>query len=228
MRRAYVVAIMCLGFCSCVPGWAQGTGVTVKKAVPTVGQRRFDPKHPPRDIPVFVPGEGGLVHYEFTTDIAVAGDTDTLGPGSVNVIIDTADINLSVPITMWLENNPPQRIVEHENGHVAIVEYYYANIDVYARQAAQAVMGKTFSGAGKDKQSAEDDATHKVTQQIEQYILDRTRVRAVACNDRYDKITDHSRNPGSQADAVAQAEAADPESPGGKPASTQPSAAPQL
>jgi hypothetical protein len=217
MRRAYGVAAICLAFCWCAPAWAQATGVTVKKAAPTVAQRRFDPKHPPRDIPVFVPGEGGLVHYEFTTDIAVAGDTDTLGPGSVNVIIDTADINLSVPITMWLENNPPQRIVEHENGHVAIVEYYYANIDVYARQAAQAIMGKTFSGTGKDKQSAEDDATHKATQQIEQYILDHTRVRAVACNDRYDKITDHSRNPGSQADAVAQAEAADPEPPGGKP-----------
>jgi hypothetical protein len=206
-----------LFFIYAASAWAQGTGVTVHKAAPTVGQRRFDPKHPPRDIPVFVPGEGGLVHYEFTTDIAVAGDTDTLGPGSVNVTIDTADINLSVPITVWLENNAPQRIVEHENGHVAIVEYYYANIDVYARRAAQAVMGKTFSGTGKDKQSAEDDATHKVTQQIEKAILDQTRVRAVACNDRYDKITDHSRNPGSQADAVAMAEAEDPEPSGGKP-----------
>jgi hypothetical protein len=200
--------------------WAQGPpGVNIHKAAPTVAQRAFDPKHPPRDIPVLVPGEAGITHYEYTTDIAVAGDTDTLGPGSVNVIVDTADINLSLPITVWLENKPPQVMIDHENGHVAISEYYYANIDVYARRAAQAIMGKTFSGTGKDKQSAEDDASHKAIQQIETEILNQTRVRAVACNDRYDQITNHGRNPGSQADAAAQAEAADPEPAGGKPAS---------
>jgi hypothetical protein len=197
--------------------WAQGPpGVNIHKAAPTVAQRTFDPKRPTKDIPVMIPGEAGIAHYEYTTDIGVAGDTDVLGPGNVNVIVDTADINLSVPITVWLENNAPQRIVEHEKGHVSIIEYYYANIDVYARRAAQAIMGKTFSGTGKDKQSAEDDATHKAIQQIEKDILDHTRVRAVACNDRYDKITDHGRNPGSQADAATQAENSDPEPNGGK------------
>jgi hypothetical protein len=227
LRRCTVVTG--LFFVVAASARAQGPpGVNIHKAAPTVAQRTFDPKHPPRDIPVMVPGEAGLTHYEYTTDIAVAGDTDVLGPGSVNVTIDTADINLSLPITVWLENNAPQTMVQHENGHVAISEYYYANIDVYARRAGQAVMGKTFSGAGKDKQSAEDDATNKAIQQITKAILDQTRVRAVAGNDRYDQITNHGRNPGSQADAATQAENQDPEPSGGKVASTQPSSTPQL
>jgi hypothetical protein len=197
--------------------WAQATGVTVHKANPSVAQRTFDPKRPPRDMPVMVPGEAGLTHYEYTTDIAVAGDIDTLGPGSVNLIVDTADVNLSLPITVWLETNAPKNMIDNENGQVAISEYYYANIDVYAQQAAQAVMGKTFSGTGRDKQSAENDATHKAIQQIEQDILNHTRVRAVACNDRYDKLTDHGRNGGSQADAAIQSENQDAEPKGGKP-----------
>jgi len=218
------VVLTGLFFIVAASAWGQGTGVTVHKATPTVAQRTFDPKHPPKDIPVLVPGEAGITHYEYTTDIAVAGDSDTLGPGSVNLIVDTADINLSLPITVWLESKPTQQLIDHENGHVAISEYYYANIDVYARCAAQAIMGKTFNGTGKDKQSAEDDATHRAIQQIETEILNQTRVRAVACNDRYDKITNHGQNPGSQADAAAQAEAADPEPAdpepaGGKPAS---------
>jgi hypothetical protein len=216
MRRTRI-AVLCLGFLFCATAWGQATGVTVHKAPPTVAQRAFDPRHPPRDIPVMAPGEAGITHYEYTTDIAVAGDIDTLGPGSVNLIVDTADVNLSLPITVWLENNAPKNMVDHENGHVAISEYYYANIDVYVRRAAQAVMGKTFSGTGKDKQSAEDNATHNAIQAIEKDILDHTRVRAVACNDRYDQITNHGRNPGSQADAATQAENADPEPAGGKP-----------
>jgi hypothetical protein len=218
-----------LFFFAAATAWAQGPpGVNIHKAAPTVAQRTFDPKRPPKDIPVMIPGEAGLTHYEYTTDIAVAGDTDVLGPGSVNVTIDTADINLSLPITVWLENNAPQVMVQHENGHVAISEYYYANIDVYARRAGQAVMGKTFSGTGKDKQSAEDNATNKAIQQIEKAILDQTRVRAVSGNDRYDQITNHGRNPGSQADAATQAENQDPEPSGGKGASAQPSSGPQL
>ena len=211
MLKTYAV-VAGLFFIVAASAWAQGPpGVNVHKAAPTVAQRTFDPKHPPRDIPVMIPGEAGLAHYEYTTDIGVAGDTDVLGPGNVNVTVDTVDINLSLPITIWLENNAPQRIVEHENGHASISEYYYANIDVYARRAGQAVIGKTFSGTGKDKQSAEGDATDKAIKQIREDILNQTRVRAVACNDRYDKITDHSRNPGSQADASTKAENDDPE-----------------
>ena len=201
-----------------MPASAQSPpGVNIHKAAPTVAQRTFDPRRPPRDIPVMVPGEAGLAHYEYTTDIAVAGDTDVLGPGSVKITFDTVDINLSLPITVWLENGAPPRIVEHESGHALITEYYYANIEVYARRAALAVIGKNFDGKGKDRRSAEDDATGKAIGQVREEILNRTRVRAVACNDRYDKITDHGRNPGSQADAAAKAENDDPEPKGGKP-----------
>ena len=225
-RRCAVLAGMFFFFVA--SAWTQAPGVTVHKAAPTVSQRTFDPKRPPRDIPVMIPGEAGLAHYEYTTDIAVAGDTDVLGPGNVNVIVDTVEINLSLPITIWLENNAPQRIVEHENGHAAISEYYYANIDAYAHRAGQAVLGKTVNGTGKDKQSAENDATSKAIKQIREDILGQTRVRAVACNDRYDKITDHGRNSGSQADAATKAESDDPEPKGGKSAMNPPSASPQL
>jgi hypothetical protein len=85
------------------------------------------------------------------------------------------------------------------------------------KQKAKQAEQQTFSGTGRDKQSAEDDATHKAIQQIEKDILDRTRVRAVACNDRCDQLTNHGRNPGSQADAAAKTESDDPEPAGGKP-----------
>jgi hypothetical protein len=200
------------------PLWVEAQGVTVNKAAPTVGHRMFDPKRPPRDIPTMVPGEAGLAHYEYTLSIGAGGDTEVLSPNEVNVTINGVDIDASLPITIWLENNTPQRIIDHENGHMAIIEYYYANIEVYAKRAGQSVIGKKFHGTGRDRKTAENDAIDKAIKQINDEILTRTRVRAVACNDRYDKTTDHGRNPGSQADAAAKAEADDPEPPGGKPA----------
>jgi hypothetical protein len=82
-RRLYMpqtwTAVTGLFFFFGASAWAQAPGVTVHKTAPTVSQRTFDPKHPPRDIPVMIPDEAGLAHYEYTTDIAVDGDTDVLG-----------------------------------------------------------------------------------------------------------------------------------------------------
>lgn len=189
--------------------------IVVKKAPATVARRTYDPRRPPKQMPPLIPGEAGLCHYEFTTDIQAGGDTDVLGPGKVNITIDTVEINLSLPITIFTLADVPKRIIEHEEGHRQICEYYYANADVYARRAAQACMGKTFSGQGKDKQSAVDDAMDKAISGIRNEIMDQTRVRCVACNTRYDDITNHSRNPGSQAEAAAKAESDDPEPAGG-------------
>jgi hypothetical protein len=203
---------------------ADQPSIVVHKLPVKVMKQTFDPHHLPKQMPPLVPGEAGLCHYEFTTDIQTGGDVDTIAPGQVKVTIDSVEINCSLPITIFLEPKAPQRIIEHEDGHRSVCEYYYANIDVYAKRAAEHVMGKTFVGKGKDKQSAINDAIGQAIAAINKEILDQTRVRAVACNDRYDKITDHSRNPGSQAEAASKAESADPEPPGGKPASatTQP------
>jgi hypothetical protein len=200
--------------------------IVVKKEPPKVAHQVFDPRHLPKKMPPLVPGEAGLCHYEYTTDIQAGGDVDTLGPGQVNVTVDSVQINLSLPITIFTAPTAPRRIMEHEEGHRQICEYYYTNIDVYAGRAAKRFIGKAFSGKGKDKQSAVDDAMDKVISAIRNEILDQTRVRCVAANDRYDTITDHSRNPGSQAEAAQKAESQDPEPTGGKPAaSTEPAPA---
>jgi hypothetical protein len=200
--------------------------LVVKKAPPTVGHQSFDPRHPPKQMPPPVPGKAGLCHYEFTTDIRAGGDIDQVAPGQIKLTVDTIEINLSLPITIWLAPNAPKRILEHEEGHRQICEYYYANAEVYARRAADAYMGKAFTGQGKDKQAAVDNAMDQVILAISKQIMDQTRVRAVACNDRYDKITDHSRNPGVQSEAAVKAEGEDPEPKGGKPAESASAAAP--
>lgn len=217
MKRSLFLAATLVLFALSVAN-ADEPAIVVNKKAPTVSHQIFNPNHLPRQMPPLVPGEAGLCHYEYTTDIQTGGDVETLGPGQVKVTVDSVQINLSLPITIFTASNAPKRIMEHEEGHRQICEYYYANIDIYARRAAQSVIGQTFSGKGKDKQSAVDDAMDQAISGIRKQILDQTRVRCVAANDRYDTITNHSRNPGSQAEAAQKAESQDPEPIGGKPA----------
>ena len=196
---------------------AQALSVVIHKARPTVSERSFNPDDPPAEMPLRIPGEAGLTHSEFATQIAVAGRTQFAGPGSVRFVVDAVEVDLSLPISVWVERNTPSQVIDHENGHIAIFKYYYANIDAYARRTAQQLVGKIFTGQGNDLQAARNNATHQAILQIESAILHETRDRAAACNDRYDRMTDYGRNPGSQTQAAAEAESDDPEPDGGKP-----------
>jgi hypothetical protein len=189
----------------------------VSKAKSTITYRNYDPKRLPKEMPPLVPGEAGLCHYEYTLDVAVGTLVDELSPGQVELEVDTVEINASLPITIFSLKNAPKRIMEHEEGHAAISQYYYQNIDVYATRVAKSWLGKKMKGTGKNKQAAIDDANHKIIAEINKQVLDKTRVRAVAANDRYDTATDHSRNPGSQDEAAKKVESQDPEPAGGLP-----------
>ncbi len=205
------LVILAFSLLAWISARAQASGVVIHKAKPTISEHSFDPDNPPGEMPLRVPGEAGLTHSEYTTQIAVAGESQAIGPGRVRFVVKAIAIELALPISVWVENNTPHAVIDHENGHVAISEYYYANIDSYSRRSAQHLLGKGFTGEGSDLQSAQNDATRKVIQQIEAEILNETRDRAAACNDRYDRMTDYGRNPGSQADAAVEAEGSDPE-----------------
>jgi hypothetical protein len=190
--------------------------VTVNKAGVTVARKVFDPKNPPRDMPPVTAEEAGLCHYAFSTRVAITADIEVVSDGRVTIIPAAVTVNVSMPVTIYIAKDAPKRIEEHEDGHLAICEYYYANIDTYAKRAGEARIGKSFPGAGKDKQAAIDDAMNTAIAEINNEIMGHTQVRAAAANERYDKITDHSRKPGSQAEAVKQAVSEDPELVGGK------------
>jgi hypothetical protein len=73
------------------------------------------------------------------------------------------------------------------------------------------MIGKEFAGAGANKAAAEQDGYQKINDAIEEAYMARTRLRALAANNRFDDITQHGLNAVPEADAIAMAVAADPE-----------------
>ncbi|MFA7338967.1 MAG: hypothetical protein WC028_19430 [Candidatus Obscuribacterales bacterium] len=75
---------------------------------------------------------------------------DTVGASTVRLKIKAVQIRLSCPITIWLAQDSSALVREHENGHVYICRKVYDRAPVVVRQAAAAVVGKSYNGMGKN------------------------------------------------------------------------------
>jgi hypothetical protein len=117
--------------------------------------------------------------------------------------INRIKVTLQLNITTWLPNNPQKWIVEHEEGHRQISEYYYRNAEVIARRIAEPYLGKTVDLSGADLRKALSAAIDKISEEITHEYKRQMPVETT--QERYDTITEHSRNNILVPDAVAQA-----------------------
>jgi hypothetical protein len=117
--------------------------------------------------------------------------------------INRIKVTLQLNLTTWLPNNPQQRIVEHEEGHRQIAEHYYRNAEVIARRIAEPYLGKTIHLSGADLRNALSAAIDQIAEEITSEYKRQMPVETT--QERYDTITEHSRNNIPVPDAVAQA-----------------------
>ncbi|MBP9091149.1 hypothetical protein KBI23_08975 [bacterium] len=73
---------------------------------------------------------------------------DTVGASSVRLKIKGVQVRLSCPVTVWLAQDSTALVREHEKGHVYICRKIYDRAPAVARQAASAVVGKSYDGMG--------------------------------------------------------------------------------
>ena len=129
---------------------------------------------------------------DFLSDAAVgvtAEQTDaTHATATVNQIIVTLQLN----ITVWLPPKPPQTVVDHEQGHRQISEYYYKNADKIAEKIAAPYIGKKINISGPDLRAALSKAADGIGAEITDEYNRQMSVEPTQA--LYDKITDHSRN----------------------------------
>jgi hypothetical protein len=177
--------------------------VEIVKMPAQIGTRYFDPTRPPRDRPPLTGAEEAVCAGNFLSDASVGGQTMQTDATHAKARINRIKVTLQLNITTWLPNNPQQWIVEHEEGHRQILEYYYRNAEVIARRIAEPYLGKTIDLSGADLRNALSAAIDKIKEEITNEYKRQMPVETT--QDRYDTITEHSRNNIPVPDAVAQA-----------------------
>jgi hypothetical protein len=166
--------------------------------------RTFNPAAPPpEDMPALAPGEQGECDSNFLSNASVSGEPRQTDATHATVTITHIKVTLQLAITIWVPAGSAAHLVEHEEGHRQISEFYYQTADKIAERIAAAYLGREVDIAGADL-GAESG---KMLQQMAAEINDeyKKELSPEAAQMLYDSITDHSRNDAVVKDAVAAA-----------------------
>jgi hypothetical protein len=110
---------------------------------------------------------------------------------------------LQLNVTIWVPADVTPHVIEHEEGHRQISEYYYQTAEKVAGRVAATYMGKEVEITGEDLNAESVRTLQQLAAEItEEYGRE---LNSEPTQLLYDSITDHSRNEVVVQDAVAHA-----------------------
>lgn len=176
--------------------------IVVKRPV-NFATRTFDPANPPADMPPLPDGETAECDSNFISNATVGGQIRRTDATHATVTITQIRVTLELNVTVWVPEGVSAHIMEHEEGHRQISEYYYQNAEQVAGSIANRYMGKQISVSGADLDAEAHQALQNAGGEIDDEYNKELNPNPTQL--LYDSITDHSRNDIVAADAVAHA-----------------------
>jgi hypothetical protein len=168
------------------------SGSIIDKQPVNFAKRTFDPANPPPDMPPLAFGEYAECDSHFLSSASIGGETRQTDATRATVTITHVKMTLQLNVTIWLPTEVSQHVIEHEDGHRQISEYYYQTADKLAAQIAASYMGRQIDITGTD-QAAESS---KALQQMATEITDEysKQLNPEPTQLLYDSITNHGVN----------------------------------
>jgi hypothetical protein len=176
---------------------------TINKQPVAFANHTFDPAAPPPDMPPLSPGESAECDSNFLSSASVRGESRRTDAIHATVTITQINVTLQLHINIWVPTGTTAHVIEHEDGHRQVSEFYYQTADKLAARIAATYMGRQVDITGMDL-AAESS---KMLQQMATDITDEynKQLNPGPAQLLYDSITDHGRNEVIVKDAVAHA-----------------------
>jgi hypothetical protein len=182
---------------------AEKVPVQIIKEPAVVASRTFDPAAPPPDMPPLHASEIAVCDSDFVSNASVAGESRKIDATHATLTIKHVNVTLDLRVTIWVPVQAPLHVVEHEDGHRQISEYYYQSADKIADQIAERYIGKQIEITGSDLNAASSDTLQQLAAGItDEYNKE---LNPGPTQELYDTITDHSRNETVAKDAAVAA-----------------------
>ena len=205
--------VLCLSLGLLVSGWLswrafsshqpQEPPVLITKQPATFANRTFDPATPPPEMPPLGPGEVAECESDFASNASVVGESFREDATHATVTITRMNVTLQLNIAVWLPLGATQHVIEHEDGHRQISEYYYQGADKIAERIVARYIGRKVEITGTDLSAESTKALQRIaTEFTDEYNRELGPGPAQLL---YDAITDHSRNEVAAKDAVVTA-----------------------
>ncbi len=207
--------ILCLSMGALIAGWlvwrsfssphqlSEHSGSTISKQPIVLATRSFDPASPPADMPPLGSGENAECDSDFRSSASVRGEARPTDATHATVTITHVNVTLQLNINIWVPAGVTQHVIEHEDGHRQISEFYYQTADKLAERIASTYLGKQVDITGTDLSAASNKMLQEMAAGItEEY---NKALNPGPTQLLYDAITDHGRNEVVVDDAVAHA-----------------------
>ena len=175
----------------------------IEKRAPVFAQRSFDPANPPADMPPLGQGEEAECDSSFVSDANVGGRMRKIDASNATVTITQVKVALELKVTIWVANRATQHVIEHEEGHREISERYYQLAGKVAAEIAAPYIGSKIAISGSDLNAEFRQALLQLSKDIMAEYNER--LNPGPAQQRYDDLTDHSRNDRNAKEAAAQA-----------------------
>jgi len=209
------VIVFCVLLAGLIAGWlvwrsfssrrqlSEHSGSTISKQPIVLVTHTFEPARPPADMPPLGAGENAECDSDFRSSASVRGESRPTDATHATVTITHVTLTLQLNINIWVPAGVTQHVLDHEDGHRQISEFYYQTADKLAAQIASTYLGKQVEITGSDL----DAASNKMLQEMAADITDEynKELNPGPTQLLYDAITDHGRNEVVVKDAVAHA-----------------------
>lgn len=163
----------------------------------------FDPAALPADMPPLSAGENAECDSDFQSNASVRGETRQIDPSHATLIISQIKVTLELHVNIWVPAGVSQKVVEHEQGHRQISEYYYQTADKIAMRIAASYIGRRVEIIGTDLGGESTKVLQQMAGEINaEYNKE---LNPGPTQLLYDDITDHGRNETAVQDALAHA-----------------------
>ena len=177
--------------------------IQVIKEPVNFAMRTFDPAAPPPEMPPLSPGELAVCDSTFTSNAALTGETHPTDGTHAMLTITGAKVTLQANITIWTPVGASAHVIEHEQGHRQISEYYYRTADKLAEQIAETYIGREVPITGADLNGEATAALRDLAKEFTDAYG--KQLDPDPAQELYDAMTDHSRNQTPVSDAIAAA-----------------------
>ncbi|MBA3993964.1 MAG: hypothetical protein C0469_10590, partial [Cyanobacteria bacterium DS2.3.42] len=141
--------------------------VIVDKAPELVNKHIYDKDNRPKSEIKRHPSVEANTHWEFSFVPEVQVKNNKLERRGnefvASVKVERVKIDLALPIDMWLPESASEKVIAHEEGHIAICKHFYKDADYAAREHANALLGRVFSGHGQDESECVRNAMEAIS-----------------------------------------------------------------
>jgi hypothetical protein len=210
--RRVIVVVLLLG--AIAFGWVkwrdssrqnlpEGSGPAISKLPIASANRTFDPAAPPADMPPLRRGESAECDSNFLSNASVSGESRQTDAAHAVLTITQVRMTLQLKITIWAPVGATEQVLQHEDGHRQISEYYYQTADKLAQRIAATYIGKQVEITGTDLNAVSSAMLQQLADEITgEYDKE---LNPESAQLLYDALTNHGRNDTPVKDAIATA-----------------------